>query len=614
MPKFTGVVPPVVTPLTETFEVDYPSFTRVIENLIDGGVHGLFVLGSTSEVVFHAAAERTKIIEHAVKVNNGRLPIFVGVIDPTTDRVIEHARIAKAAGADALVVTAPFYARTNQAETIDHFRYIRDAFDVPLVAYDIPVCVHLKLERNTTVTLGREGTIAGVKDSSADDGNLRYVMLDMADRPDFFAMTGSEIVVDNVLGMGAHGVVPGLANVDPHGYVKLWNLFADQRRVGRGRRLQDRHAAARHHLDQRHGAAAAHAQFRRDDEDRCDPQVDRPALTAMPEPILDISGLTTVYRISGKDVAVVQDLDLAIAAGETVALVGESGSGKSVTSLSVLRLLPRIGRVAKGSVGFRGKSGVVRDLAQLDADALRQVRGNDVGMIFQEPMTSLNPVYTVGEQIAEPIRIHLGKSHKDAAAAAVQLLADVGIPDPARRAKQYPHELSGGMRQRATIAMALACDPALLIADEPTTALDVTIQAQMLDLLQQLQAQRGMGILFVTHNLGVVAEIADRVAVMYAGRVVETGRVADVFAHPRHPYTIGLMRSVPRLGEATRLKQAGTPLPTIPGTVPSLARLPQGCSFAPRCSYAIEACRAAVPSLLDTGNDQASRCIRWQEL
>ena len=225
MPKFTGVVPPVVTPLTENFEVDYPSFTRVIENLIDGGVHGLFVLGSTSEVVFHDSAERTKIIEHAVKVNNGRLPIFVGVIDPTTDRVIAHSHVAKAAGADALVVTAPFYARTNQAETIDHFRYIRDAVDLPLVAYDIPVCVHIKLERNTTVTLGREGTIAGVKDSSADDGNLRYVMLDMADRPDFFAMTGSEIVVDNVLGMGAHGVVPGLANVDPHGYVKLWNLF-----------------------------------------------------------------------------------------------------------------------------------------------------------------------------------------------------------------------------------------------------------------------------------------------------------------------------------------------------------------------------------------------------
>jgi 4-hydroxy-tetrahydrodipicolinate synthase len=202
-------------------------------------VHGLFVLGSTSEVVFHDTAERTKIIEHAVKVNNGRLPIFVGVIDPTTDRVIAHSQVAKAAGADALVVTAPFYARTNQAETIDHFRYIRDAVDLPLVAYDIPVCVHIKLERNTTVTLGREGTIAGVKDSSADDGNLRYVMLDMADRPDFFAMTGSEIVVDNVLGMGAHGVVPGLANVDPHGYVKLWNLFqaGDQEGV---RRQQER--------------------------------------------------------------------------------------------------------------------------------------------------------------------------------------------------------------------------------------------------------------------------------------------------------------------------------------------------------------------------------------
>ena len=334
----------------------------------------------------------------------------------------------------------------------------------------------------------------------------------------------------------------------------------------------------------------------------------------MTGPILDISGLTTVYHIGGKDIAVVQDLDLAIAPGETVALVGESGSGKSVTSLSILRLLPRIGRVAKGSIGFRGKSGAARDLAGLDDEKLRRVRGNDVGMIFQEPMTSLNPVYAVGEQIAEPIRIHLEKSHKDAAAAAVQLLADVGIPDPARRAGQYPHELSGGMRQRATIAMALACDPALLIADEPTTALDVTIQAQILDLLQKLQEQRGMGILFVTHNLGVVAEIADRVAVMYAGRIVETGRVADVFAYPRHPYTIGLMRSVPRLGEATALKQAGSPLPTIAGSVPSLAQLPPGCSFAPRCKHAIDACRAAVPPLFDTGGGQQSRCIRWQEL
>ena len=224
MPMFSGVVPPVVTPLTENFSVDYPSFTRVIEHLLGGGVHGIFVLGSTSEVVFHDMAARTAIIEHAIKITNRRVPVFVGTIDPTTDRVIAHAQIAKAAGANGLVVTAPFYARTSQPEIIDHFRYIREAVDLPLIAYDIPVCVHIKLERNTTVTLGREGTIDGVKDSSGDDGNLRYVMADMADKPDFFAMTGSETLVDNALLMGAHGVVPGLANVDPHGYVRLWNF------------------------------------------------------------------------------------------------------------------------------------------------------------------------------------------------------------------------------------------------------------------------------------------------------------------------------------------------------------------------------------------------------
>jgi 4-hydroxy-tetrahydrodipicolinate synthase len=224
MPLFTGVVPPVVTPLTSSFEVDYPSFTRVIDHLLDGGVHGLFLLGSTSEVVFHDQAARARIIEHAIRRVNGRVPVFVGVIDPTTDRVIGHARVAQAAGADAVVVTAPFYTRTNQPEIIDHFRYIREALDVPVIAYDIPVCVGLKLERNTTVTLAREGTIAGLKDSSGDDGNLRYVMADTASLPDFFAMTGSEIVVDSVLAMGAHGVVPGLGNVDPHGYVRLWNL------------------------------------------------------------------------------------------------------------------------------------------------------------------------------------------------------------------------------------------------------------------------------------------------------------------------------------------------------------------------------------------------------
>ncbi|MER9359100.1 dihydrodipicolinate synthase family protein [Mesorhizobium sp. M0500] len=224
MPLFTGVVPPVVTPLNADFSIDFPSFTRTIENLLDGGVHGLFVLGSTSEVVFHDEAGRRAVLEHAVKVNNGRVPIFAGVIDPTTDRVINHARIARSAGADAIVVTAPFYTRTSQPEIGDHFRYTKDAIDIPVIAYDIPVCVHVKLERKTTVGLAREGAIAGIKDSSGDDGNLRYVLKDMADDPGFFGMTGSEILVDSVLAMGAHGVVPGLANVDPHGYVRLWKL------------------------------------------------------------------------------------------------------------------------------------------------------------------------------------------------------------------------------------------------------------------------------------------------------------------------------------------------------------------------------------------------------
>jgi 4-hydroxy-tetrahydrodipicolinate synthase len=224
MTPLSGVVPPVVTPLTRDQQVDYPSFTRVIEHLIGGGVHGLFVLGSTSEVAFHDALERRRIVEHAVKAANGRVPIVVGVIDPTTDRVIAHARDAKAAGADALVATAPFYTRTNQSETMDHFRAVREAVDLPLVAYDIPVCVHLKLERATTVNLAREGTIAGLKDSSGDDGTFRFVTMDLRDQPGFFAMTGSEIVVDNALLMGAHGVVPGLANVDPRGYVRLYDL------------------------------------------------------------------------------------------------------------------------------------------------------------------------------------------------------------------------------------------------------------------------------------------------------------------------------------------------------------------------------------------------------
>lgn len=335
----------------------------------------------------------------------------------------------------------------------------------------------------------------------------------------------------------------------------------------------------------------------------------------MKDAVLDISGLTTTFTIGGRAIPAVQDLDLAIAAGETVALVGESGSGKSVTSLSIMGLLPRkVGQVAAGSIRLRCKSGQTTSLTGLDPESLRRLRGNDVAMVFQEPMTSLNPVFTVGEQIAEPIRIHLGKSHRSAAADAVRLLGEVGIPDPERRAKQYPHELSGGMRQRVTIAMALACDPQLLIADEPTTALDVTIQAQILTLMAKLQAERSMAVLFITHNLGVVAEIADRVAVMYAGRIVETGPVQDIFDHPRHPYTKGLLRSVPKLGEAAQLKAQGRDLPTIAGNVPSLRHLPPGCAFANRCELATESCRAAVPVLEEVSSGRHARCIRWREV
>ncbi len=239
MTNLHGVVPPVVTPLTESFEVDYQSYTQVLEHLIAGGVHGLFVLGSTSEVIFHDEATRRKILDHTVRVVNGRLPILAGVIDPTTDRVIGHAKSAQSIGVDAVVVTAPFYTRTSQPEITDHFRYVREALDIPVIAYDIPVCVHAKLERTTTVALAREGTIAGLKDSSGDDGNFRYCLLDLADKPDVFLMTGSEIVVDNALQMGAHGVVPGLANVDPHGYVRLWN-HAQAGDWGAARREQER--------------------------------------------------------------------------------------------------------------------------------------------------------------------------------------------------------------------------------------------------------------------------------------------------------------------------------------------------------------------------------------
>ncbi|MGR9499943.1 ABC transporter ATP-binding protein (plasmid) [Rhizobium leguminosarum] len=333
------------------------------------------------------------------------------------------------------------------------------------------------------------------------------------------------------------------------------------------------------------------------------------------EPVLDIRGLRTIFRTRGGEITAVNDIDLTVAAGETLALVGESGSGKSVTSLSVMRLLTRnIGVIAAGSIRLATSGGAVRDLVSLDEESMRRIRGDDIGMIFQEPMSSLNPVFTIGDQIGEPIRIHRGADRKAAMDAAVALLESVGIPDARRRAGQYPHELSGGMRQRATIAMALACDPALLIADEPTTALDVTIQAQILDLLLKLQRERGMAMLFVTHNLGVVAEIAHGVAVMYAGRIVEEGPVGEVFRNPKHPYTMGLLASMPRLGDAARMKQAGEKLAAIPGMVPSLMNMPSGCAFSPRCKFAIDACRVAVPALEQVNSQHRSRCIRWKEI
>ncbi|NLS17279.1 ABC transporter ATP-binding protein [Rhizobium sp. P40RR-XXII] len=338
-------------------------------------------------------------------------------------------------------------------------------------------------------------------------------------------------------------------------------------------------------------------------------------MTPAAQPVLDIKGLRTVFRTRGGELTAVRDIDLTIDAGETLALVGESGSGKSVTSLSVMRLLTRnVGTIAAGSIRLRDRQGIVSDLATLDDSHMREIRGGDIGMVFQEPMSSLNPVLTIGDQIAEPIRIHRSADRATAMREAVALLESVGIPDAKRRVRQYPHELSGGMRQRATIAMALACDPVLLIADEPTTALDVTIQAQILDLLQGLQRERGMAILFVTHNLGVVAEIAHRLAVMYAGRIVEEGPTEAVFRNPRHPYTRGLLASMPRLSEATRMRQAGEPLYAIPGVVPSLTRMPSGCAFAPRCAYAIQACSDGVPALETVEAGHASRCIRWREI
>jgi peptide/nickel transport system ATP-binding protein len=302
-------------------------------------------------------------------------------------------------------------------------------------------------------------------------------------------------------------------------------------------------------------------------------------------------------------VRAVDGVSFAIQPGETLALVGESGCGKSVTSLSIMRLIASPpGRVVSGAVRFNG-----RDLLRLSEPEMRKVRGNEISMIFQEPMTSLNPVLTIGRQIAETLVLHRAMSRADAMARAVELLRLVHIPEPARRAAEYPHQMSGGMRQRVMIAMALACDPKLLIADEPTTALDVTIQAQILDLMRELQAKTGAAILLITHDLGVVAEMAQRVVVMYAGRKVEEAPVGELFARPRHPYTRGLMNSMPRLGASHGARDR---LQEIPGMVPSLREPLVGCAFAARCAYAVEGCRAEVPAFEPKAPGHAVAC--WE--
>jgi peptide/nickel transport system ATP-binding protein len=320
-------------------------------------------------------------------------------------------------------------------------------------------------------------------------------------------------------------------------------------------------------------------------------------------PLLEVEGLRTHFFTRDGVVRAVDGVSFSIQPGETLALVGESGCGKSVTSLSIMRLIASPpGRVVGGTIRFDG-----RDLLALSEPEMRKVRGNEISMIFQEPMTSLNPVLTIGRQIAESLVLHRGMTRADAMARTVELLRLVNIPEPARRAAEYPHQMSGGMRQRVMIAMALACDPKLLIADEPTTALDVTIQAQILDLMRELQAKTGTAILLITHDLGVVAEMAQRVVVMYAGRKVEEAPVGELFAHPRHPYTRGLMNSMPRLGSSLGARQR---LQEIPGMVPSLREPLAGCAFAARCAYAVEACRTGVPPFDPKAPGHAVAC--WE--
>jgi len=323
--------------------------------------------------------------------------------------------------------------------------------------------------------------------------------------------------------------------------------------------------------------------------------------------VLDVKGLRTVFFTNSGLFKAVDDVSFSVRRGETLAIVGESGCGKSVTALSVMRLVPDPpGRIVGGSIVLEGA-----DLLSLDESEMRAIRGNRISMIFQEPMTSLNPVMRIGDQITEAVRLHRPMSRKEATAKAVEMLRLVKIPEAERRAQEYPHQLSGGMRQRAMIAMALACRPALLIADEPTTALDVTIQAQILALILDLQKELGMGLVLITHDLGVVAQTAQRVIVMYAGRKVEEADVETLFASPRHPYTRGLMASIPSLPSLST--NADAPLVEIPGMVPSLTNLPKGCAFAPRCGLAMARCREEYPPLQAWGTDHLAACWRAAE-
>src|SRR5712664_944857 len=320
--------------------------------------------------------------------------------------------------------------------------------------------------------------------------------------------------------------------------------------------------------------------------------------------LLEVKNLKTYFPTRAGLVRAVDDVSFYIDRGELLGLVGESGCGKSITALSIMRLIAPPGKIVAGQIIFDDK-----DLLKLANEEMRQIRGDDIAMIFQDPMTSLNPVYTVGEQIAEALRLHRRLSRTAARQAAIEAMKEVAIPDPERRVDDYPHQLSGGMRQRVMIAMALACDPKLLIADEPTTALDVTIQAQILELLDELRKNRELAVLLITHDLGVVAEVADRVAVMYTGRIVEESSVEELFARPRHPYTEGLLRSVPKLTAADVAKKER--LETIEGTVPSPTDLPPGCHFAPRCPHRMPRCTEEKIPLYDLEGGVKVRCVLY---